>query len=269
MLFSLIVVTLNSGDKLMETLKSALNQSFTDFEIIIKDGNSTDDSFEKASEYLKDERVQVYHMADHGIYEAMNQAVSLAKGEYLYFLNCGDYLYETDTLKKAAEGLLKYREQDKRAVLYGKIFNRKTNAFVTPSPVIDGFTCYRNVPCHQACFYARELCVKKPFETKYRIRGDYEQFLWCYYKGDAEFVYLEEVVASYEGGGYSETKENLKRSKAEHKEITQLYMEKKELRKYRRIMALTLAPVRTKLANSKVFSGIYNKLRDRVYRQNR
>ena len=80
-------------------------------------------------------------------------------------------------------------------------------------------------------------------------------------------VYLDATVADYEGGGYSETKANLKRSKAEHKEITARYMSKGELFKYKAILLLTLAPLRTKLANSKRFAGVYHKLTAKMYKR--
>lgn len=73
------------------------------------------------------------------------------------------------------------------------------------------------------------------------------------------------TVSSYEGGGYSETKENLKRSAAEHKEITAKYMKPVELFCYRAVMALTLAPLRTAMAESRHFSAIYQGLTSKVY----
>ncbi len=77
--------------------------------------------------------------------------------------------------------------------------------------------------------------------------------------------YLGLTVSSYEGGGYSETKENLKRSAAEHKEITAKYMKPVELFRYRAVMALTLAPLRTAMAESRHFSAIYQGLTSKVY----
>lgn len=74
------------------------------------------------------------------------------------------------------------------------------------------------------------------------------------------------VIASYEGGGFSETGKNKQRSKEEHKEITGKYMSKGELIKYKLILLLTLAPLRTKMAESKRFSGLYNKLRKSLYK---
>ena len=80
-------------------------------------------------------------------------------------------------------------------------------------------------------------------------------------------VYLNFPVASYEGGGYSESKENRKRDKEEHRQITSAYMSKGELLRYRGIMLLTLAPLHTFMAESKLFSGLYHRLKEMLYRR--
>lgn len=284
MKFSIIVVCLNPGEKLKETLESAFLQDYQDYEIIIKDGGSTDGSVEEVSRALEAQteadtiwnikdfnriksKVQIHCRGDKGIYDAMNQAVAYSSGEYVYFLNCGDKFHDASVLSRTAREIEETgkRQPGKRIVVYGNIHGEKNNVWITPSPTINGFTCYRNVPCHQACFYDRMLCVEKPFNQKYKIRGDYDQFLWCYYKGNATFTYQNAPVADYEGGGYSETKENLKRSAAEHKEITKLYMTKAELFRYRSIMLLTLAPLRRFLSENKYMSGIYNGIRTAIY----
>ncbi|MDE7049030.1 MAG: hypothetical protein K2P25_13815, partial [Lachnospiraceae bacterium] len=128
---------------------------------------------------------------------------------------------------------------------------------------------YRNVPCHQACFYSREIVLVHPFEVKYRVRADYEQFLWCflgYEKRDRlAFAYKEIVIADYEGGGFSETKENRKRSAREHREITGKYMSGGQLFKFRMVMLFTLAPLRTRIAENERTAGAYNRLKQFIY----
>lgn len=269
-MFSLLTVCYNPGEKLRRTVESALRQTYTDFELIIKDGVSKDGSLESISDLLADPRIHVYSERDKGIYDAMNRAVELATGKYVFFLNCGDLLYDEGVLARVAaeEERVRCKEpgaeekpsSKERWIIYGNVFSRKTKAWITPPPAISGFTCYRNIPCHQACFYDTGLCKEKPFETKYKIRGDYEHFLWCFYRGKARMHYLDTPIAEYEGGGYSETKENLKRSKREHKEIVERYMKRGELLKYRALLAITLAPLRTYLAESPRFSGAYFKL---------
>ena len=259
--YSIIVVCLNAGDKLNDTLRSIFSQNYDDYEVIVKDGGSTDGSIENM---LGDNRIRLYTEKDTGIYDAMNQAVGYAQGEFIIFMNCGDKFHGTDVLSTAARYIEAEPDREK-LILYGKIYNEKTASWITPSPKITGFTCYRNVPCHQSCIYAAALCKEKAYDTRYKIRADYEHFLWCYYRAGAKMVYMDSGVADYEGGGFSETKENLKRSKEEHKKITALYMSKGELLRYKAILLCTLAPLRTKLEQSRAFSGLYHKLTTALY----
>ena len=86
-MYSVIVVCLNAGQRLRETIDSILRQSYKNFEVIVKDGGSSDGSVEMLQGTGLDERVHIYTQKDNGIYDAMNQAVKLAKGAYFLFLN--------------------------------------------------------------------------------------------------------------------------------------------------------------------------------------
>lgn len=261
MKFSVIVVCLNPGDKLGPTMESILKQDYPDFDVIVKDGGSKDGSIEKL---VQDNRIKLFVEKDTGIYDAMNQAVAHADGDFVIFMNCGDSFYDESVLTKVSE-LAKKEQGEAPLVIYGNIYNEKSKSFITPAPTINGFTCYRNVPCHQSCIYSTALCKQKPYEPKFKIRADYEHFLWCYYVGKAKMIHLDYAVANYEGGGFSETKENLKRSKKEHEEITKRYMKTGELFKYKMILALTLAPIRRKMAESPRFSAFYHKCTSFLY----
>lgn len=269
MKFSIVVVSLNPGDKLKKTLQSILMQEFTDYEVIVKDGGSKDGCLELAATELADPRVHLFEEADQSIYDGMNQGVSHAQGDYIYFLNCGDKFYDKNVLWKIA-GEIAVAEKKfpgERQIFYGDIFGEKNGVQITPAPKITGFTCYRNIPCHQACFYDAALCKEKPFVLEYKIRGDYEHFLWCFYKAKAKMTYIKTPVAYYEGGGYSEAKENIARSKQEHREITVKYMSEKEVFLYKSAMILTLQPLRTFMAENPKMSGFYNKVRSLLYRR--
>lgn len=260
MTFSIIVVCYNAGAKLQKTIDSIRGQTEKDYEIIVKDGLSTDGSVEALSSGAD---LKVFRGKDTGIYDAMNQAVAHAAGRYLFFLNCGDYFQDETVLAKVRQEIEK--RDRKLRIFYGNILERSTDAYVMSNPQIDDFACYRNVPCHQACFYDRRLLKKRGFRTCYKVRADYEHFLWCYYRAHASMVYMPVTVVSYEGGGFSETKENRRRSAAEHAHIVGKYMNRAQIFRYRLILLLTLAPFRTYLASNKVTAGIYQELKRRVY----
>ena len=265
MRFSVVVVCLNPGDKLNQTLDSILSQTCKDYEIVVKDGGSRDGSVEVMRTDL---RIRLYREKDGGIYEAMNQAVSHAEGDFVVFLNCGDLFPDAGVLERTSSYI---DEETARGtdlsglVLYGDTLGEKNGVVIASPPHINGFACYRNIPCHQTCFYSRKLCLDKPYDPAFRIRADYDHFLWCYYRAGARFVHMNFAAASYEGGGYSESRENRKRDRQEHRQITCAYMSKGELFKYRAVMACTLAPLRRAMAESKVFSGLYHNLKRLIY----
>jgi glycosyltransferase involved in cell wall biosynthesis len=262
--FSIIVVSLNPGDKLVHTLDSIFEQTYRDFEVIWKDGGSTDQSVEEGLvRYGKDQRLQFFRQEDLGIYDAMNQALEKVQGRFVLFLNCGDTFYRRDVLELTAA----YGEKvsnETNVILYGDTYKEVSEGVQYASPVINGFTCYRNIPCHQSCFTSKELFADRRFLTAYHIRGDYDHFLWCYFVKKAHMHYLGITVASYEGGGYSESKSHKAWDKQEHREITGKYMSLGERIWYQIILLLTLAPIRKRLAESTKFSTVYENCKKRA-----
>lgn len=265
--YSIIVVCLNAGKRLQDTVESIFEQDYNKFEVIVKDGGSSDGSIERLKSSFTDERLRIYIQKDTGIYDAMNQAIKLANGAYFLFLNAGDNFYDNTILNKITDEIEKKKKENKKVdVIYGNLYHKLLDTFVFAAPQINDFVCYRNVPCHQTCFYHRSLFATRGYNTKYNVRADYEHFLWCYYKKEALFYYVPVTIAAYEGGGYSETKENKKRSARQHQEIVVRYMGKRKANKYKFIMLLTFAPLRSAIAENKYLSGVYNGLKTAVYK---
>lgn len=272
-MFSILMVSLNPGGKLVETMESVVRQSYRDYEVIVKDGGSGDGSLEALRAYLERQgcrdRVRILEQPDTGIYEGMNQATRAARGEYLYFLNCGDSFASDQALARAAAEIRSAGRELCSRIFYGDIYDALRGQVVASNPHMDDFACYRNVPCHQACIYHHSLFEERGYEPGYRVRADYEHFLWCYFRRDARPRYIPVTLASYEGGGFSETPENRRRSAREHREITALYMSRGQRLKYRLILLATLAPLRTRMAESPVWSGFYNRCKKLLYRRER
>ncbi len=266
---SIVVVCLNPGQKLIDTMESILLQTFQDYEVVVKDGFSKDGSIEALRKWLSDKpkefaaKVQIYQLKDKSIYEAMNQAAELAEGDFLYFLNCGDYFYEGIALENAAAEMDKHPEG---RLFYGNVYDALRESVVQSNPHMDAFACYRHVPCHQACIYHRSLFSERGYEPKYRVRADYEHFLWCFFEKKIMPIWIPVTLALYEGGGFSETKENRLRSKEEHGEIISKYMTKGQILKYKCIMLLSLQPIRTAMAESKLFGGLYQAIKKVLYK---
>ena len=104
-MYSIIVVCLNAGQRLCDTVGSVLGQRYANFEVVVKDGGSSDGSVEMLAETWQDARLRVYAEKDSGIYDAMNQAVKLAGGAYFLFLNAGDSFYDENVLDRITDEL--------------------------------------------------------------------------------------------------------------------------------------------------------------------
>ena len=153
--FSILVVCLNAGSKLEQTITSIQAQDFTDYEIIVKDGGSTDGSLD----FLKGQ-LRILQQKDSGIYDAMNQAAEAARGRYVYFLNCGDFFAERDVLSKIHSLILE--KPAKHGIYYGNIFERLTGQCVPSNPSMDAFGCYRMYPAIRHAFIRGSCSLNIP-----------------------------------------------------------------------------------------------------------
>ena len=300
--FTIIIVSYNPGEKLFETIQSVLNQSFDNYRILIKDGMSTDNSVERLkkeydialSDAEEEKTITLLESCDTGIYHGMNIATSFLEGRikdaradkddsvadpeevkllkagespaYIFFLNCGDVFSDNKVLERIHDAIVKRNAKSGTTlptIFYGDIFDSITGNRVASNPVIDDYACYRNVPSHQACFYDERLIYKNPFDLKYKVRADYEQFLRCFYRDKAETCYIPTVICNYEGGGFSD--QNKKLSETERREIIKLYLPEKKIRKYDLLRALTLTKLRTAIATNKVTAGAYNSIKSAIY----
>jgi len=119
--FSVIIPLYNKEQFITNTLKSVLNQTFTDFEVIIVNDGSTDNSLEKIAEFT-DHRIQIYHQDNQGVSTARNKGIELAKAEYIAFLDADD-IWKENHLQSFFDLIKKYPE----AGLYCNRYEIKIN----------------------------------------------------------------------------------------------------------------------------------------------
>lgn len=197
MKLSIITINYNNCAGLQKTIDSVVNQTWRDFEWIIIDGGSTDGSkelIEKYQEYF------AYWCSepDKGVYNAMNKGIVKAKGEYLNFMNSGDFFYEHDTLEKV------FSVERKADVLYGdwmQVYNDHTNLMHFPEPV-EIYTFYQRNICQQAMFVRATIMKEKGFDESFKIIADYCRWVELVQQGVVfEFVHL--IICLYDMNGIS------------------------------------------------------------------
>lgn len=201
-LFTVITVCYNAASEIRKTIESVLNQSFTDFEYLIIDGNSPDKTAEIALEYSdafkhKGIRYVVVSETDSGIYNAMNKALNYAGGEWLLYLNAGDYLCNYDVLEKVSA----YGALD-AGVIYGSCYYEMHGLYKKIMPAELPYIETAMAFCHQSTFIRRELMQQYRYDESYRIAADYNFFLKVYRAG-VVMTQIPVAVAVFALGGAS------------------------------------------------------------------
>lgn len=109
MKLSIITATYNRADTIRDTIESILSQTYQDWQHIIIDGASKDNTLEVIKEYEDryNGRLILVSEPDKGIYDAMNKGIALASGDYIGFLNSDDFFYDKTVLFKVNEALSK------------------------------------------------------------------------------------------------------------------------------------------------------------------
>ena len=104
MKISIVTATFNSGATLRDTLESVLRQSYTDYEVLIIDGGSTDNTRQIVEEYMPkfDGRLVWHTGKDKGLYDAMNKGITRATGDVVGILNSDDFYADSEVLRKIA-----------------------------------------------------------------------------------------------------------------------------------------------------------------------
>jgi putative colanic acid biosynthesis glycosyltransferase len=194
-LFSIVTVTLNCADDAARTARSVLAQEFRDYEYIVKDGGSTDGTADR----LRSLGLQVTVSPDGGIYDAMNQALELCTGEYVYFLNAGDTFADPWVLHRVAD-----RIDRRAAIVYGELLLQPMGTRTRHPKRLSRYYLFRKNLNHQAWLARRDLYLRLgKFNLAYRYAAD-QEFVWrAVLEHDLPTQHLDLVVANFVYGGAS------------------------------------------------------------------
>ncbi len=260
--FTIITVCYNAGQALPETVNRILKQTYGNYELLIKDAMSTDGSVEQLP---SDPRIRLIRSRDSGIYDGMNMAIAEAKGDYLIFMNCGDWFYAPDSLQAVADAV----DATHAPVYYGRAYYRKNGHVADYPRRITRMTCFRTMICHQAMVYAASLLKERGYDTSYRIKADRELLMYLVCVRKLQPVYVDAVIADYEGGGESSKKEHIRRNAADEKRLRNHYFSPWERLRYSFVMALTFPRLRRAISRSATLGRHYHRLTGWLYSRKR
>ena len=169
--FSIITVCYNDAVGLAATIRSVGNQTCRDYQFIVQDGGSTDETQEVIRGFR--DWVDVFQCEpDQGIYDAMNKAVESATGEFTIFMNAADLFAETTTLEQISNEL-----KDVDEIVHGTAIQLETGNFHVHKPLND--YAFGMVFDHQAAVVRTDLLKKYPFDKSLKISGDLDFLARC------------------------------------------------------------------------------------------
>ena len=240
MKISIITATFNSGRTVGDTLESVLGQDYGDYELIIKDGGSKDNTLNICRSYEGRfaGRMRIIEGVDGGLYDAMNQGIAAASGEVVGILNSDDYFTSNDILTIIAEAFELHPYID---AVYGdvhyvkgndtsKIVRYYSSRLFRPSWMRMGF-----MPAHPS-FYCKKSVYDKYklngrkiagfkgnpdcayFNTTYPVAADFEKLLRMIYIGNIKMLYIGRDFVTMRTGGISQ------RGMLSHKQINRDHM---------------------------------------------
>lgn len=206
MKISIVTATYNSGATLRDTLNSVLAQDFEDFEHIVKDGGSTDNTLEILREYERkyNGRLKFISAPDKGIYDAMNQGIELTTGDVVGLLNSDDFYSSNDVLSTIDKEIRKFD------AVYGdihyvnpdnldKCVRKYSSAGFRPWKMKLGF-----MPAHPS-FYCRRTVYTRfgLFDTEFKVAADFEQLLRLIFVNKIFTHYVAKDFVTMRTGGAS------------------------------------------------------------------
>lgn len=188
-LISIVTVSFNAVNEIENTILSVLSQSYRNIEYIVVDGGSTDGTIDLIKKYS--DKIDVWiSEQDNGVYDAMNKGIKIAHGEWVNFMNCGDFFYNEKVVERLFETPIACTD----VIVFGntEFVTQKGNCIVRYGDM----ALHKYMPaCHQSIFCRRIELEKRPFDITYRIAADLDFF--CHLEFEHRFKYVDIVVSVY------------------------------------------------------------------------
>ena len=197
---SIITVNKNNAAGLKKTMESVISQDFDDYEYIVIDGGSSDESTAVIREY---EHKVAYWISepDSGIFNAMNKGIGKASGEYCLFLNSGDWLVAPDVLRQV------FNDPGGEDLLLAACRVSENGSMVhiaRPPEMLTMASFYKRTIPHQSAFIKRSLFTSLGlYSEEYTLHGDYEFWIRAVISHSCTYRPVDVVITDYNLDGIS------------------------------------------------------------------
>ena len=209
MKISIITVCYNSALTICDTFESVINQTYSDFEYIVIDGNSTDGTVSIIKEYEQkfNGKMRWISEPDNGLYDAINKGIMLSTGDIVGIIHSDDFYHRNDIINKIAIAFIE--NQDIQAIFGDLRFVKDSmpektaryysSANFNPLKFRFGF-----MPAHPTFFVYKMYFDKIGYyKTDYFIAADYELLIRFLYTHKLKYKYLPYDFLKMRTGGRS------------------------------------------------------------------
>jgi glycosyltransferase involved in cell wall biosynthesis len=203
---SIITVCKNSAQTIERAIQSVVSQVYPDIEYIIIDGDSQDGTQAIVERYSQ-QISKFVSESDGGVYQAMNKGIHLATGDWIYFVNSDDYLFDTYVIQDLVTFLSTCADCD---FLYGDHEARLTTGDASihqpapPDQMLEEMVSLGECMIQPACFFRADLFTRLGrFDESYKIAADYEWFARLLQNPELKLCYVPRTLVSYSHGGLS------------------------------------------------------------------
>jgi glycosyltransferase involved in cell wall biosynthesis len=199
--FSIIIPSYNQGSFIDKCLQSILKQSFLEYEVIIQDNLSNDNTKFILQKYNDYKNIHIYYEKDYGQADAINKGLKKAKGKWVTWQNCDDY-YNNDCFIQFYNEIAK-PENFSFSIFYG---NLKLNYLDQDIPDqilryygVNSFTLLfeGSVISNQSCFWKLDLHKKHGYLKNFYNSFDFEWFLRISNENKFKKISFKDYVATF------------------------------------------------------------------------
>lgn len=209
MKISIITTTYNSALTIKDTLESILKQSYKNFESIIIDGGSTDDTLKIIQDYQTKFEGKLLYISekDQGIYDAMNKGIKLASGDIIGTLSSDDFFTNDNILEQI---IITFKKNPNIQAVYGDVHFVNSDNLTKCTRYYSSKIFKRSLmrlgfmPAHPS-FYMKKECFNKYglYKTDYKIAADFEFLLRVIFVHNIQTQYLPLDMVTMRTGGAS------------------------------------------------------------------
>jgi glycosyltransferase involved in cell wall biosynthesis len=194
-LFTIVIPVFNGAEKLERSIQSVIREPAEWWELWVMDGGSGDGTPDLLKKYTG--QLQWASEPDGGVYDAMNKGIARSAAPYLYFLGAGDTL-RPGVLEKVARRVPRSRA----GFVYGNVFMHDKQLVWDGPWTPEKFRT--RTPCQQSIFYDRRIFDwHGGFDLRFKTLADYAMNIRCFGDRRVQKVFVDEVIADYEGAGFS------------------------------------------------------------------